>query len=373
MKLFSNDCEGYFVSRPNRFIVMAESPEGVIRAHCPNPGRLQEILLPGQKLIFEKNANKNRKTAYTLVAAYYRENVIPLYASKANEITKKLVLPLLYPEADTIKAEQKWKNSRFDFLITEGKQKIFLEVKACTLVEEGRGMFPDAPTERGKRHIKALEELAKNAPGYRGHILFVITHPDVIVFSPNIHTDPVFARILLDISSAVRIDAVSVSCTPEGEITIEKNTVPVDLLPVSYVKEDRGAYLLLITIQHAEQVITVGKLGEIHFKKGYYIYTGSAKKNLSKRISRHISKKKKFHWHIDYLTVKADSIMPFPVYTGKNIECSMAQDLEKIADESIRGFGSSDCTCSSHLFYFSTSPMINRSFQRILHHYRHNP
>lgn len=373
MKLFSNDVEGYFISRPNRFIVTAETSTGIIRAHCPNPGRLQEILIPGRKLFFERNRNPARKTEYSLAAAHYKGKVIPLHSVKANRITEKLVLPLLYPGADKILPEQQFGNSRFDFLIIEKNLKTFLEVKACSLVEESRGMFPDAPTIRSRRHIKELSALAEENSDYSGRVLFVIFHPDVRVFTPNIHTDPEFSKMLLEVSSNIKIDAVSIECSAEGEVRIKNPHVAIDLNPVKYVLKDSGVYMLLITLKHTRTIV-VGKLRNLSFKQGYYIYAGSAKRHLSKRIKRHLSRiKKNLHWHIDYLTEKADMITAFPIYTGKNIECTMAGNLEKIGGIPVADFGSGDCRCSSHLFYFKDNPIINENFLEILYHHRHNP
>ena len=134
MQFFRNDLEGLFLERPNRFIVIADTPAGKIRAHCPNPGRLIEILTPGRKLIFQKADNLTRKTPYSLVAAYYKDKVIPLNSVMANKAALELVIPKLFPLADKVIPEQKYGKSRFDFLIQEGEQKTYLEVKSCTLV-----------------------------------------------------------------------------------------------------------------------------------------------------------------------------------------------------------------------------------------------
>lgn len=370
MRIFSNDKEGFFVSRPNRFIVKAKTETGIIRAHCPNPGRLQEILLPGQKLIFQKSDNPERKTPFTLVAAYYKEKVIPLYSASANSIAAELILPVLHPEAEKITPEQSWGKSRFDFLIFTKIIKTFVEVKACSLVEEGRGMFPDAPTQRGKRHISELLQIAESGIG--AEILFVVSHPDAEVFSPNIHTDPAFSLTLRDVSKKVRIRAVSVFCTSEGEITVKNFDIPIDLKPVELLVRDTGAYLLLTTLESSKNIM-VGKLGMINFKEGFYLYAGSGKMNLSKRIKRHENRKKKnLRWHVDYLTVKADRIRSFPIYTSKDIECALAGEMIKIGGEPVPEFGSSDCSCSSHLFYFGKNPVENSRFQEVLHRYRHN-
>ena len=112
-----------------------------------------------------------------------------------------------------------------------------------------------------------------------------------------------------------------------------------------------GCYILIIKLK-TSQKIQIGKLGKLFFKKGFYVYVGSSMNNLEKRISRHLSKDKKIHWHIDYLLEKAEIL---EVYLKENTikeECKIAQILnEKL--ENIIGFGCSDCRCSSHLFYSS--------------------
>ncbi len=368
MKLFQNDIEGIFISRPNRFIVTAKSSAGIIRAHCPNPGRLQEILVKGRRLIFQKSTDTGRRTEYTLVAARYRNKIIPLYSAKANEVAEKLVIPVLFPRATKVQPEQRWGNSRFDFLITEDGHSTYLEVKACSLSEEKRGMFPDAPTLRGKRHVDELAELAEKK--FSAGILFIITHPDTEVFTPNIHTDPGFSTALYEASSKISLHAVSITCTSSGYVSIKNPDVEIDFKPMKYLEKNTGAYLLVITMAE-ETPVTVGKLGRIVFEKGFYVYCGSAKRNLSQRVKRHLGKRKRMHWHIDYLTSAAEKIRPFPVFTGKNIECTMADDIRNIGGIPVPGFGASDCTCRSHLFYFSEDPAASDPFQKILHRYRH--
>lgn len=371
IKIFSNDEEGIFISRPNRFIVTAKTQEGIIRAHCPNPGRLQEILIPGRRLIFEKSSNPERRTTHTLAAAYYKGKIIPLYSAAANKIVRDLVLPILHPEADSVFPEQKWGKSRFDFLVTERGEKAFIEVKACSLVEDKRGMFPDAPTSRGKRHLEELIDAGK--AGFKTEVIFVITHPDAGIFTPNIHTDPAFSLTLREAGKTVRIHAVSIECTALGFVSVKNSSIPVDLVPVELIEKNTGAYLILTELKKS-RTISIGKLGTFSFNRGFYVYTGSGRGNLTSRIKRHENKKKKnLRWHIDYLTVKADRIRSFPVYNSGDIECLLSRDMEAIGGSPVPGFGSSDCGCLSHLFHFKKDPVITDPFQKILHRYRHDP
>ena len=111
----------------------------------------------------------------------------------------------------------------------------------------------------------------------------------------------------------------------------------------------KGSYILLIALQD-DCSFQVGKIGILDFKAGYYVYAGSALNNLEKRIERHMRHDKKLFWHIDYLLSKAKIIEVFPIENPVKLECSIAIQLSKYL-ETIDGFGSSDCSCSAHLFF----------------------
>jgi len=372
VQFFRNDLEGLFLERPNRFIVIADTPTGIIRAHCPNPGRLIEILTPDRKLIFQKADNRSRKTPYSLVAAYYKDKIIPLSSVRANKAAAELVIPRLFPNADKVIPEQTFGKSRFDFLIQEGNQKTYLEVKSCTLVEEGRAMFPDAPTVRGARHVAELMEIEKKEQNTRGRVLFIITHEDAEVFTPNMHTDPYFAFVLKEALKKIKVDFVSIRCNSVGEASLVNLNVPVDMEPVKFAEKDSGIYMVVVKISESKTIST-GKLDFSKYKSGYYVYAGSAKVNLLKRIKRHRNRKKKtFHWHIDYLTAAADEIKTFGIYTDNFSECDIAKGLLDIGGIGIPNFGSSDCSCPSHLYYFKENPVKNRAFLDLLHHFRNS-
>jgi len=372
MQFFRNDLEGLFVERPNRFIVIAETSAGLIRAHCPNPGRLIEILTPGRKLILQKSDNPVRKTPYSLVAAYYKNKIIPLNSVMANKAALQLVIPKIFPNAYKITPEQTFGKSRFDFLIQEKNKRTYLEVKACTLVEEGRAMFPDAPTTRGARHINELIKIEENEPGTNGRVLFIITHDDAEVFTPNLHTDPVFAFSLKKALKNIQVDFASIRCDKDGIAELVNLNIPVDIEPVKFAEEDSGIYIVVVKIEK-NKTIPTGKLEYSKYKSGYYVYAGSAKTNLLKRIKRHINKKKKtFHWHIDYLTAAAEEVKTFGIYTDRFSECDIAEGLIQVGGCEIPNFGSSDCKCSSHLYYFKENPVKDRAFLDLLHHFRHS-
>lgn len=370
MKIFTPHATGTLIERPNRFIVHVQLPGELARAHCPNPGRLIELMNPGREMILEKGIDPGRKTAWTLAAANYKGETVPLYSARANAVAGELIIPRLFPDAENIKAEYKWKNSRFDWHFFVKDREIFLEVKACTLIEEETAMFPDAPSLRASRHLKELAEITEAPDNKEGHAVFVIMNPGTRRFIPNLHTDPDFAICIAEVADKVTLHGVSCSCDPSGELSLISTDIPIITDFHKAAAAGCGIYMLLITLEDKE--IPIGSMGEIHFEKGYYIYAGSAARNLKSRVSRHLRKRKKFHWHVDYLLSESEKVQAFPIYTEKDLECRMASDLSEIADGRVEKFGCSDCSCPSHLFYFKKNPLHNREFLDLLFHYRHS-
>lgn len=133
--------------------------------------------------------------------------------------------------------------------------------------------------------------------------------------------------------------------------------------------KDRGSYLLVLTLER-EKFIEIGRLGEVMFQKGYYIYVGSAMNNLRARIKRHRQKRKKMHWHIDYLTHVADGFLSIPIRSSQRHECKIAQSLSSIMKSGPSGFGSSDCSCLTHLFYSEKNPLQIEAFHNVLQRFR---
>ena len=396
LKLFDNSAEAIFIERPNRYTVIAKTTEDLktIRAYCPNPGRLIEILVPGRRLILEYNRKgvSKRKTEYTVVAAYYKDTIVPLYSARANVIAEKLIIPKLFPDYDTIKREVSIGNSRIDFLVTEkaGKNRryIYIEIKACTLIEYNIAMFPDAPTSRGKKHIIELSKITQPScidshldssfdllsdmasENIRAHVIFVIMNPHARAFIPNMHTDIDFTMAMEDARNRVSFTAVSIESNRNGSVRIFNTNIPIDWKSAKNNTIKKGVYMLSVHI-NKDQTTTVGSLGKVLFKKGYYVYVGSALNNLDKRIARHKKKLKTIKWHIDYLTTIADNIKAYPIRTSKSLECPLAGEILKISENYIDNFGSSDCNCPSHLFFFSENPEMKTKFLNILFRFRH--
>jgi sugar fermentation stimulation protein A len=128
---------------------------------------------------------------------------------------------------------------------------------------------------------------------------------------------------------------------------------------------DRGSYITILKLTRDES-IPVGSLGTVRFKRGYYLYAGSAMKNLSHRIARHQRRRKNLFWHIDYLRQRAAHCVSLPVRTGADLECQIARALDGISQWKIPGFGASDCRCDSHLFGMRIDPLLSAQFNDLL-------
>lgn len=197
---YKNVVKGIFKERPNRFIANVYIDKSLQVVHVKNTGRCRELLLPGTRVYLEKSDNPNRKTAYDLIAVEKaREGKAPLLINMDSQAPNNAVEEWLrkgniFSEHAFIRREYTYGNSRFDFYIEDGERKAFLEVKGVTLEQDGHAAFPDAPTERGIKHIEEL--ISCMDAGYEAYILFVIQMKEMYAFSPNDKTHPDFGRAL---------------------------------------------------------------------------------------------------------------------------------------------------------------------------------
>lgn len=193
---YSNIYMGIFIKRPNRFIAIVQIEGREEVCHVKNTGRCRELLIEGVKVLLEKSNNQNRKTQFDLVAVYKGELLINMDSQAPNKVAREwLEMGGLFAHPKAVQPEKKYGASRIDFYIeTQEQEKILLEVKGVTLEQEGICMFPDAPTERGIKHIKELEKSIKE--GYQAYILFVIQMKGMIEFRPNDMTHKAFGEAL---------------------------------------------------------------------------------------------------------------------------------------------------------------------------------
>lgn len=209
---YDNILKGKFLSRPNRFIAYVELDGRIEKCHVKNTGRCRELLVEGCTVYLERAKNPERKTRFDLVAVEKGTRLINM-DSYAPNIAAGEFLQTLFPNG-IIRPEYTYGNSRFDFYIEDGERKILLEVKGVTLETDGVVMFPDAPTERGVKHvlelIKCLDE------GYEAYLLFVVQMDNVRYFTPNTATHPEFAAVLKRAAErGVKILAYDCTVSPE--------------------------------------------------------------------------------------------------------------------------------------------------------------
>ena len=182
--------DGKFIDRPNRFIAHVEIDGKTETVHVKNTGRCRELLLPGAAVWLEESDNPARKTRYDLVAVH-KDNIgwINIDSQAPNKVVKEW---LDTQGLDVIRPEYTYGKSRIDFYLEKGKQKILMEVKGCTLEIDGIGYFPDAPTERGVKHLRELA--AAKRSGYECVVAFVIQMEEVTEVRPYVEMQPEFGE-----------------------------------------------------------------------------------------------------------------------------------------------------------------------------------
>ena len=224
---YLNMKEGVFLSRPNRFLahVLIDGKEEV--CHVKNTGRCKELLQPGVTVWCQHHDDPSRKTAWSLITVQKGERLVNIDSQIPNRLAYNYVnCGNLGFQPVFVKSEKTYGNSRFDLYYEAEGRKGFVEVKGVTLEEDGVARFPDAPTERGRKHLLELQEAAAN--GYEAWVLFVIQMPNMVRFEPNWPRDPLFAETLCQVAqNGVKVRAVECAVTSDG-LAITKE-VPVFL------------------------------------------------------------------------------------------------------------------------------------------------
>ena len=370
MDFFQPAEKGIFLERPNRFTMVCRLKGEKIRAYLPNPGRMWELLLPGATVYLERVDRGQDKMPYTAVAVDREGVPVWIHTHRANVLAQHLITMGKVPGlegAEVVRREVQQGRSRFDFLLHRGREQILLEVKSCTLFGLEVTMFPDAVTARGRRHVEELSAL--EAENTKGGILFLVFWPRAKWFLPEFHTDPEFARALLAAREKIFIIPLAVGLRKDLSLAPKTRLLTIPWDTVEQEVKDRGSYLLILQLARDARV-EIGQLGNVFFRKGYYIYIGSAQKNLTQRIQRHRRVLKKHFWHIDYLRAKAALQAVLPIRTQDDLECAIARSLRKISDWEIPHFGSSDCSCHSHLFGMTLDPRQSAPFISLLQYFR---
>jgi len=209
---YENMVAGRFLSRPNRFIAKVEISGKEETVHVKNTGRCRELLPPGAEVFCRFDPNPARKTHYDLITVRKGDRLINMDSQAPNAAVKQWLLDNGLGNIENLKAEAFHGDSRFDFFFTKEGKPCYLEVKGVTLETDGVCAFPDAPTERGVKHLKGLTELARSGCG--AYVLFVIQMADVKYLHPNDLTDPAFGAALREAAEAgVQILAMDCAVT----------------------------------------------------------------------------------------------------------------------------------------------------------------
>jgi len=186
---------------------------------------------------------------------------------------------------------------------------------------------------------------------------------------PDFHTDLDFSQTFLRVRDRVEVIPVSVRWSQDLSLSSEVKVLNVPWETIEREARDRGSYLLILNLKR-DRKIGVGKLGRIHFKKGFYVYVGSAMANLSKRMERHRHLRKQHHWHIDELRAVAEFHSVLAIRSSDRLECDVAEAMSEIADWSFPGFGSTDCSCETHLSGMASDPLHSENFHKLLQYFR---
>lgn len=208
--------EAVFFSRPNRFVAYVEREGKQEICHVKNTGRCRELLAPGARVYLQESDNPSRKTKYDLVAVRKGDRIVNMDSQIPNTAVREwLEAGNLFQKISLLRPEMRYGNSRFDLYLEADGKRIFMEVKGVTLEENGVAKFPDAPTERGVKHIRELINCVKD--GYEAYVMFVIQMKGVYSMKPNDQMHPAFGEALREAASTgVKVLAYDCNVTEDS-------------------------------------------------------------------------------------------------------------------------------------------------------------
>lgn len=224
--IYANIHPAIFQSRPNRFIAHVLLDGETVVCHVKNTGRCRELLIPGVPVFLQESRNPARKTKFDLISVYKGERLINIDSQAPNQIFSEWAGNGHFGSLQLLRPEAPYGNSRFDFYFERGTQKGFAEIKGVTLEENGDVLFPDAPTERGRKHLRELASCVRE--GFEAWAVFIVQMKGVRRFLPNARTDPDFAKALQEARQAgVKLLCLDCRVTPDS--IIAEDPVPVFL------------------------------------------------------------------------------------------------------------------------------------------------
>lgn len=206
-----------FIDRPNRFLAHVDIGGDVHTVHVKNTGRCRELLIPGAEVWLSGSENPARKTAYDLIAVRKSNGLLVNIDSQApNAVAREWLDTQSF---DVIRPEFRYGQSRLDFMMERGNERFLMEVKGCTLERDGIGYFPDAPTQRGAKHLRELAQ----ADGFQPVLMFVIQMDGITEVRGNRETDPAFCQALEDAKKAgMKVICLPCHAEPNGLVFAER-------------------------------------------------------------------------------------------------------------------------------------------------------
>lgn len=230
MNIDKNTISAQFINRPNRFQAYVKLNNEIIMVHVPNTGRCTEILIPGSTVILREENGINRKTKYDLIAAYKGRKLINIDSQIPNKVVHEALIEKKIEKLKrftNIEREKSYGNSRFDFKLTDSKGGIYyLEVKGVTYEEEGKAKFPDAPTDRGRKHLIELIDVKND--GMNAGVMFVLQMDNMKSFSPYDSIDHKFGEALRKAKES-QVDIFAYECNVGEKFITISNEIDVIL------------------------------------------------------------------------------------------------------------------------------------------------
>ena len=385
-----------FLERPNRFIVRVQrrrmlptpadpaslAPRSSARgsiAHIANPGRMGEILLPGTEVLLSRRPHTT--SGWAAVGATWverwpgdRPRAVLLETGRINHLARCLIERRALPElADhrIVRSEFVHGRSRFDFLLQGPAGPYLLEVKSVTLNEHGLAFFPDAQSDRARRHLQELSRCARR-DGWRAGVLFLV-QGEATRFLPDFHNDLLFARAFRRARTQVEFlpYALDPQLHSDGRLVFEapprRLAIPWEILAAG--TRDDGLYLLVLHLPRPRR-LAVGRFGPQRFEAGWYVYVGAARRGLARRLSGHLRRRQRPTMPIDVFRAACDRVEALPLRTA-SAACALAARVARLGTLRLHGFGASDCSCSGHLIRVPGAPTHTSSFQELLTALRH--
>lgn len=218
---------GRFLARPNRFIAHVETEEGLQVVHVKNTGRCRELLVPGATVYLERGTNPHRKTAFDLIAVEKAGRLVNMDAQAPNKVFAEWAAAGGFrPDVTAVRSEYVYGDSRLDFCLETSRGPHLVEVKGVTLEENGAARFPDAPTERGVKHIRELQRAVES--GLDATLFFVVQIENIDSVAPNNETHPAFGAALRE-AAASGVNVCAYDCAVAPDSLLIRRSVPVIL------------------------------------------------------------------------------------------------------------------------------------------------